>query len=49
MKKINLVIPKKSIPHFLEIDTSYLDSTKIFGYTNSFELLNAFFYFLRIF
>lgn len=38
-EKINLVIPKESIPHLLGIDTSYLDSTKIFGCTNSFELL----------
>ena len=38
-EKINLVIPKDSIPHLLGIDTNYLNSTKIFGCSNSFELL----------
>ena len=38
-EKINLVIPKDSIPHLLGIDTNYLNSTKIFGCLNSFELL----------
>lgn len=36
---LNYSIPNESIPHLLGIDTSYLDSLKLFNEHNSFELL----------